>query len=301
MSYSERMLAMAARAGAMLGPDLPCVAAFIRGRMNPDGGFAGRDGASDIYYTAFALDVLAAAGAAPPREAVAGYVSGIAVTDALDPFHIACLARCWKRLGLIEAAARDGRGAAVVARLERHRAVVGGYNTVTASGAPSVTGTFVTLLAYSDLDMSLPEGAAAVEALDVLRAGDGAYANERGLAAGTVLASAGVLIMRHWLGLPADPDVSAWLARQHRPGGGFPSSSGSPAADLLSTATALYALRLTGAPMPAAVVEGCTAFVDGLMEDGGGFGGHWLDDTPDCEYTYYALLVYGCLADVTGR
>ncbi|MFQ3650792.1 MAG: prenyltransferase/squalene oxidase repeat-containing protein, partial [Gemmataceae bacterium] len=32
---------------------------FLRSRQNPDGGFSGREGGSDLYYTGFALRGLA--------------------------------------------------------------------------------------------------------------------------------------------------------------------------------------------------------------------------------------------------
>jgi geranylgeranyl transferase type-2 subunit beta len=34
-------------------------AAYIRGKQQPDGGFPGREGGSDLYYTGFALRSLA--------------------------------------------------------------------------------------------------------------------------------------------------------------------------------------------------------------------------------------------------
>jgi hypothetical protein len=36
-------------------------------------------------------------------------------------------------------------------------------------------------------------------------------------------------------------------------------------------------------------------FVDSLWTNRGGFFGSWLDDTLDCEYTYYGLLALGHL------
>ncbi len=296
MTFSEQMLLVATRAGMLMGPELRRATAFVQAQLNADGGFAGRDGRSDIYYTAFALDVLAAGGADVPREATASFVRSIDGVDALDLVHIACLARCWERLAPVTGAMPANVCTAAAARLAQHRTPTGGFSTVAGSPTPSVTGTFLALLAHSDLGVELADATAAVNSLRALRTADGAYANDPGLAAGTVLATAGVQIVRHWLGLAPEPEITAWLARHHRPDGGFPASPASPVADLLSTATALFALRLPGGQLPREIVTGCTEFVDGMMEENGGFGGHWLDETPDCEYTYYALLVYGCLA-----
>ena len=43
--------------------------AFLRAAQNPDGGFSGREGGSDLYYTAFALRCLAVLDALTPEIA----------------------------------------------------------------------------------------------------------------------------------------------------------------------------------------------------------------------------------------
>jgi hypothetical protein len=63
-------------------------------------------------------------------------------------------------------------------------------------------------------------------------------------------------------------------------------------ADLLSTATALHVLSLTGTPFDD-IRRGCLDFISGLWADGAGFGGSSADKTP---YTYYALLAMGHLS-----
>src|SRR5262245_45558146 len=40
---------------------------FLRSAQNPDGGYSGREGDSDLYYTAFALRSLAVLDALPPE------------------------------------------------------------------------------------------------------------------------------------------------------------------------------------------------------------------------------------------
>src|SRR6266849_7483950 len=50
--------------------------AYLRALQNPDGGFSGREGGSDLYYTGFALRGLAVLGALSPEvaEQAAGYL-----------------------------------------------------------------------------------------------------------------------------------------------------------------------------------------------------------------------------------
>jgi len=63
--------------------------------------------------------------------------------------------------------------------------------------------------------------------------------------------------------------------------------------DLLSTAVALYALRLASVEL-GDLREACLDFVDSLWSPGG-FHGCVADRTPDCEYTFYGLLALGSL------
>ena len=54
------MLQVARLAPKQLGESRDLVSAFLRERVNPDGGFQDRAGASDLYYTVFGLDALIA-------------------------------------------------------------------------------------------------------------------------------------------------------------------------------------------------------------------------------------------------
>ena len=79
------------------------------------------------------------------------------------------------------------------------------------------------------------------------------------------------------------------------PDGGFYATPSAPIPDLLSTATALHALAALKAPIEG-VREGCLDFIDTLWTNRGAFYGNWMDDTADCEYTYYGLLALGHLS-----
>src|SRR5215470_2804931 len=50
--------------------------AYLQAAQNPDGGFSGREGGSDLYYTGFALRSLAVLGALAPEicERTAGFL-----------------------------------------------------------------------------------------------------------------------------------------------------------------------------------------------------------------------------------
>jgi prenyltransferase beta subunit len=81
---------------------------------------------------------------------------------------------------------------------------------------------------------------------------------------------------------------------QYHDDGGFLSTPGAPVPDLLSTATAVFAMHTINLDTTG-LLPACPDFVGRLQQPDGGFGGHRFDSTPDCEYTFYALMTLGCL------
>lgn len=76
--------------------------------------------------------------------------------------------------------------------------------------------------------------------------------------------------------------------------GGFAPSDKIAVPDLLSTATALFALVSVGIKLDA-IQQSCLKYTESLWRDSGGFAGHVDDAFEDVEYTFYALLSIGCL------
>jgi hypothetical protein len=100
------------------------------------------------------------------------------------------------------------------------------------------------------------------------------------------------------LGHPAPNGSLPWLIQRCSRQSGFAAAPLVPVPDLLSTATALHALSQFNS-LPPEITDRCLDFVIGLWDESGGFVGHALDRTPDCEYTFYALLALGNLAPVS--
>ena len=283
------MLQVARLAPQQLGESRDLVAAFLRARVNPDGGFQNRAGTSDLYYTVFGLDGLIAL-QEPLPAATAGYVDTCARQD-LDFVHLSCLARAWAALKRVpDAHAVEP----LLARLERFRSDDGGYATSGGAAHGSAYAAFLALGAYQDLGRTMPvDGVAA--SLHALKAADGSYANHPGMRSGlTTATAAAVLVLRH-LGDVPDRDAGIWLLDRCHPRGGFFASPTTAVPDLLSTATALHALSSLHLPL-GGLREPCLDFLDSLWTNRGGFFGTWADDDVDCEYTYYALLALGHLS-----
>ena len=93
------MLQVARLAPKQLGESRDLVTAFLRERVNPDGGFQDRAGASDLYYTVFGLDALIALQEDLPAAQTAAYLAGFGDGASLDFVHVACLARGWAAHG----------------------------------------------------------------------------------------------------------------------------------------------------------------------------------------------------------
>ena len=284
------MLQVARLAPPQLGESRDLVAGFLHARVNPDGGFQNRAGASDLYYTVFGLDALI--GLQEPLPAVtADYVDAFADSD-LDFVHLACLARAWAALKRVPAPAVVDR---LLARLETFRTSNGGYATSSGASHGTAYAAFLALGAYQDLGRTMPPDGIA-ESLQTLKAVDGSYANHPGMPTGlTTATAAAVLVLRHIDDAARDRNAGVWLLDRCHPRGGFFASPATPVPDLLSTATALHALSTLHLPL-GGLREPCLDFVDSLWTNRGGFFGTWADDDADCEYTFYALLALGHLS-----
>jgi len=297
LSVSQDMLAAAREGLPYLGRRRCKIAGYVRGQCSAEGGFMDRGGSPDLYYTVFGIDALLALDESLPVDCLVPYLESHGDGQALDFMHLTCLARCWARMPDDSIPASVQRN--VAGRIEAYRTPDGGYHTAEGSGAGSVTGIYLAFAAYQDMQRDIPAPQRILESLAALRTRDSAYANERGMAAGTALATAGALILQHCLGGEVDRAAAEWLWQQTGPTGGFLASPATPMPDLLSTATAVYAARVLGYPTTD-IIEGSVIFTESLQADNGGYAGHWLDGQPDCEYTFYALLVLGCLVGNSG-
>lgn len=297
MTHSQDMLETARR-GAQRFPDQARSARrFIAACALPDGGFRGRGGQTDLYYTAFGLDCWIALDLPVRHPPLSAYLAKFGDGRGLDFMHVISLARCYATLHQTHDLRQSSdTGCACLEHLAPFACADGGYNTVAGAACSSVTGSFLAYMAFQNWTPAVPNPAGLLRATEGLRSADGAFGNLPDMKAGTTLATAGALTLRHWLGVPPDLSASQWLLDQFQGAGGFLSTPGAPVPDLLSTATASYALHVTGLDIDDLSAD-CRRFVIGLQRPDGGFCGHRFDVTSDCEYTYYALLTLGCLND----
>lgn len=286
------MLAAAARAKHLLNESVMDVIAFASGQMNPDGGFKGRAEASDLYYTVFGIETLVALGAGNRVAPAVDYLRQYADGRVLDLIGLACLARC--RANVIDMATEAVFNKELGRRLELYRCRDGGYGNVMGAECGTCYGCFLALGAYQDLGLTLPNPEGLITCIHSLQRPDGAYANDAAIQTGSAPATAAAVTALHYLGQPPAAASAQWLLARSRATGGFLATPTAPIPDLLSTATAIHALALTGAALES-VRRPTLEFIDSLWSTDGAFAGNWLDETLDCEYTYYALLALGHL------
>ena len=106
----------------------------------------------------------------------------------------------------------------------------------------------------------------------------------------TANAACCLLAMQYQTDIQPDSNLLSWLQARQDETGGFHATDVSPIPDLLSTAVALFTLRLVGVE-----AHGATDFIHAHWLDNGGFAPTILDDYSDVEYVFYGLLALGSI------
>ncbi|MCX7591014.1 MAG: hypothetical protein N2255_05240 [Kiritimatiellae bacterium] len=268
------------------------VTTFLQGQLTPEGGFGNRAGQADLYYTVFGIDCLRALNESLPVEALRSFVDGFGTGEGLDFVHLVCLIRC--RGALFGGEAGDPAARVILERLKPYATADGGFNSKMGARHGSTYASFLACLAHESVGLPLSSVNGMVRSLARLKAQDGGFANAPGMPRGTVPATAAACVTLIRLGESVEPSVVEWLLSRCESDGGFRATPEAPWPDLLSTATALYALKLAAVDL-APLREPCLDFVESLWDESGGFVGHQADSVPDCEHTFYGLLAMGCL------
>jgi geranylgeranyl transferase type-2 subunit beta len=284
--------------------------AFLHGRQNADGGFPGREGGSDLYYTGFALRGLAALDGLTPEvcRPAAGFLRDsltrqASVVDFFSLLYACMLLQAWGGIDVLAESPPDWPDR-VAAALETFRTADGGYTKAAGAASGSTYHTFLVGLCYQLLGRSLPRPAEAVRFVHGRRREDGGFveiAPMRRSGTNPTAAAVGVLqlvagdVEDAVLWPPGVRDaVVAFLAEMPSPEGGLRANGRAPLADLLSTFTGTWTLHQLGAPDRLDTAS-LLHYAQGLELPGGGFRGGLWDDGTDVEYTFYGLGVRGLL------
>lgn len=282
--------------------------AYLRAAQNADGGFSGREGESDLYYTGFALRGLAVLGELGLEvvEPAAAYLRAslrqhASVVDFFSLLYSCLLVQAAGGADVLADSPADWPDR-VAATLESFRTADGGYAKGPGGASGSTYHSFLVALCYQLLGRDLPHAEAAVEFVLSRRRDDGGFVEIKPMRrSGTNPTAAGVGLLQI-----ADPEVFRrqpelrrgvidFLTEMPSVEGGFRANGRVPLADLLSTFTASWTLVELGA---AEVIDAPEArgYALALERDDGGFRGGLWDDGFDVEYTFYGLGVLGLFA-----
>ena len=276
---------------------------FVRSRQNADGGFSGREGGSDLYYTGFAVRALAVLGILNESDCsrVAGYLRSrqrleVTVIDLVSWLYCALMVQVASGTNVLQEFDRDWPDRLATA-LESFRTRDGGYAKTHEGAAGSTYHSFLVALCYQLIGRPVPQPGRLVQFVFDRQRDDGGFVEIAPMKrSGTNPTAAAVAILQMHSALDAElrEDVGAFLKEVRSGEGGFQANTRIPFADGLSTFTGLLTaqdLGLEGLYDLARAGE----FVRALAMPSGGFkGAHW-DQVADVEYTFYALGTLGLL------
>lgn len=263
------------------------------------GGWTGRSDQPDLYWTSFALRclfVLQVDDHDAWREAVRWLLGqlhrGLSLVDAGSALTSLTLADELGVLTLRERVSVLRYVRSFLREIEGLRTPDGGYGRAAGDRHGSTYQTFVAYVAYSEVGQPVPEADRVVEFLRGRRTDDGGYCETAvGRCAGTNPTAAAVAVLTE---LGALDDESAEQTARFLLGmrgieGGFRANSRIPFSDLLSTFTALNALRELGYGLPPDELARVATYIKSLEASDGGFRAAVWDSAVDPEYTFYGV------------
>ncbi len=275
--------------------------AFILSRRRPDGGFTGREGDSDLYYTSFAVRGLALLGGLNREESAS-----------LEHY---LRAHDWRRLGVIdlmswlslvlavqasggENVLGDAAPDQIAQKLESVRTSDGGYAKSLEGAVGSTYHSFLVTLTYQLIGRDVPRPNALIQFLYDRQRDDGGFVEIAPMRTSGTNPTAAAVAVLSILGALDDElraDVRAFLAEVRSDEGGFQANARVPFADGLSTFTGLLTAQDLGC---ADVIDPARVQVllDRALEfPTGGFRAATWDEAADVEYTFYGLGVLALL------
>jgi geranylgeranyl transferase type-2 subunit beta len=283
-------------------------AAYLTAAQNADGGFSGREGGSDLYYTGFALRGLAVLDALTPEvcERAAGYLRDslarqASVVDFFSLLYSCLLVQAGGGPDVLANAPADWPER-VAATLESFRTADGGYTKSTGGASGSTYHTFLVGLCYQLLGRPVPHAADIVRFVASRRREDGGYveiAPMRRSGTNPTAAAIGLLQLVEDEAPALTPELRdgtvTFLADMASPEGGLRANGRAPLADLLSTFTAAWTVEQLG-ELHRLETEQVLAFAWSNERADGGFQGGLWDEGRDVEYTFYGLGILSLLS-----
>lgn len=280
--------------------------AFFLQAQRSDGGFAGREGGSDPYYTSFGLRSLALLGElhSEPAERAAAFLKQrlLGQESLVDFFSLLYSAELLKVSADIDlfAESRGDWKTAVREFLLRLRRDDGGFAKTDEGAASSTYQTFLVCLALDLMEQAIPEPERIVEFLRQQQMEDGGFREIRAARRGgtnPTAAAIGTLRILDRLDRETTDSAIDFLLDRQCDEGGLTANTRIPIADILSSFTGLVTLVDLGArdELDRSQLQ---EFVSQLESPSGGFRAALWDDRCDVEYSFYGLGTLALLQEV---
>lgn len=275
---------------------------YVIDNQNEDGGFSGREGSSDLYYTGFAIRCLDCL--LPWEKSVLTGLTSFLRQQLQESANIVDFVSLLYGVQLVESRSneriihqsREAWVEEVGRALERFRRPDGGYGktvigSATASGGSSTYHTFLVALCYQMIGQMIPEADRVIEFLLSRRRDDGGFveiAPMKRSGTNPTAAAIGTLIGFEACSDEVASDAAEFFVRMQSEEGGLRANGRAPMADLLSTFTGV--LSMTDLDVANWLdLQSVQQFTEGMMEVNGGFRGGLWDNETDVEYTFYGL------------
>ena len=282
---------------------------FLLAQQNEDGGFSGREGPSDIYYTSFGLRGLAILGALDVRvssSAVEFLRSRLSQQESIVDFY--CLIYAARLLDAVadlrvfpegDSSWRD----AVANLLQGLRREDGGFAKGAEGTVSSTYHSFLALLCYELIDRAVDEPQKLVDFFLSQQMPEGGFREIRvSRRPGTNPTAAAIAALKILDCVDDETRASTvdFLVDMQGDEGGFCANTRIPFSDLLSTFTTLLTLADLEA-LDQVDLAAARRFTDSLTTDAGGFLGAAWDEVCDVEYTFYGLGTMALLSEDSTR
>ncbi|MDR0845543.1 MAG: hypothetical protein LBN71_09995 [Tannerella sp.] len=262
---------------------------YIKSQMIDRAFFMDKSGREDIYYTAFGLMLAYMFGVEVDLETVNLRLRKYDEKgeEKQDLIHYAAFVRCVMLAELL--GKHELRMAAKQFFSFGKTIEIPIFATFPHNDRLTPYSRFVELSLKEDTGMKMSGKEQIIESLGDYKIQGGGYSNIAGGCSAATNATVAALFVKGQLaGYEANEDVKS-LYDSQTASGGFLAAEQTPLPDLLSTATALFALSSYGVT-PKVHAE---PFIEAHWLESGGFSATVMEENSDIEYTFYGILALG--------